>query len=96
MEKSDFGRKLKEVRVAAGLSRVALAKMLGVPQSAVSQWETGIHLPSVTDLPDLATALGVDPGELFKPASSEPATPRRGRPPKPTAPPAAIPKRRGK
>jgi transcriptional regulator with XRE-family HTH domain len=95
MEKSDFGRRLRELRRAAGLSQKELAGKLGVPQSAVSQWESGIHTPAVTDIPDMAAALGADPGDLFKPASAD-VTPRtRGRPPKAEEP-APKPRRRGK
>ena len=94
MEKSDFGRRLRELRLATGLSQKDLAGRLGVPQSAVSQWEAGVHSPAATDVPDLAAALGVDPGELFKPAAADVPAPRRGRPPK--APPDEPPKRGGK
>ena len=82
MEKSEFGRRLKELRQKAGLSQAALAAKVGIPQSAVSQWESGIHAPAVIDIPDIAAALGVAPGVLFKPPTGEPEAPRRGRPPK--------------
>lgn len=76
MDKSQFGRKLRELRTRAGLSQAALAESLGVPQSAISQWESGIHSPAVTDIPTIADALGVEPGELFKPPAPPPR-PRR-------------------
>lgn len=84
MEKSEFGDRMRELREAAGLTQAALAEKLGVPQSAISQWEGGRHAPPVTSVPDLAKALGVEAGELFKPATK--AKPVKRDPP---------PKRRG-
>jgi transcriptional regulator with XRE-family HTH domain len=82
VDKAAFGKRLRELRGAAGLSQKALADSAGVPQSQVSQWEAGNSTPLATSIPALAQALGVDPGELFKPAASQPEAPSRGRPPK--------------
>jgi transcriptional regulator with XRE-family HTH domain len=51
--------KLRELRLAAGLSQKQLAEAAGVAQNAVSQWETGIREPSWSNVRALAAALGV-------------------------------------
>lgn len=82
MEKSSLGQRIRELRVAAGLSQKALAEAAGVPQSQVSQWEMGNSTPLATSVPELCAALGVKPDDLFKSAESEPPKPKRGRPKK--------------
>jgi transcriptional regulator with XRE-family HTH domain len=74
--KAALGRRIRELRAAAGLSQQALAKAVGVAQGRVSDWENGRAPPKATALPALATALGVTIGELFEPA---PAKKRRAR-----------------
>src|SRR5689334_2768416 len=82
MDKQAFGARLRELRMATGLSQLAFAQKAGVSQSRISDWEAGKFAPSATDVPALAEALGCDIVELFKPAATEPEAPRRGRPPK--------------
>jgi transcriptional regulator with XRE-family HTH domain len=65
--KEEFGARLGELRRAAGLSQKALAQKLGAAQSRIAQWETGVHNPPVTELPNLAAALGVTVADLFPP-----------------------------
>lgn len=55
-----FGRRLKELRKAAGISQETIADRLGVSQSHVSKVETGKTQPDRTRLPGLATCLGVN------------------------------------
>ncbi len=57
--------KIKELRVAAGLKQVDLAKAMNVSQSTVAGWETGECYPSAQRIPALAKALGVKIQELF-------------------------------
>ena len=52
-----FAARLAELRQAAGLSQVELAKRLGVTQGAVSKWELGDRFPPPGLLPILAQSL---------------------------------------
>lgn len=54
-----FGARLSRLREDAGLSQSALARRIGVSQSAVSQMEAGDRSPSYGMLVQLAEALGV-------------------------------------
>jgi len=54
-----FGERLGRLREDAGLSQSALARRVGVSQSAVSQMESGERNPSYGMLVQLADALGV-------------------------------------
>ena len=45
---------LKELREAAGLSRLQVANRLGISVVAVRKWENGVNKPSADKLPDLA------------------------------------------
>lgn len=57
--------RIKLLRVARGMSQEELAKMIGVTQGAVSQWEKGLTHPGFKVIPKLANALGVTSDELF-------------------------------
>src|SRR2546422_45336 len=54
-----FGERLARLREDAGLSQSALARRVGVSQSAISQMEAGDRSPSYGMLLQLADALGV-------------------------------------
>lgn len=54
-----FGGRLARMRADTGLSQSALARRVGVSQSAVSQMEAGDRSPSYGMLVQLADALGV-------------------------------------
>jgi transcriptional regulator with XRE-family HTH domain len=54
-----FGVRLARLREDAGLSQSALARRIGVSQSAVSQMEAGDRSPSYGMLLQLSGALGV-------------------------------------
>jgi len=54
-----FGQRLARLRDEAGLSQSAMARRIGVSQSAVSQIEAGDRSPSYGMLVQLAQALGV-------------------------------------
>lgn len=56
---------ITECRKAKGLTQEQLAKMLGVTQGAVAQWENGLTHPAFNMLPRLAAALGVTVDELI-------------------------------
>lgn len=60
-----FGAKVKELREAAGLTQVALAKKAGVQQGQLSEIEIGKRIPRLDTIKKLARALGVPPHELI-------------------------------
>ena len=51
--------RLRAARLAADLSQRELAEGIGVAQSHVSRYETGVMRPDLDVLPKLARALGV-------------------------------------
>ncbi len=52
-----FGKRLRELRHAAGLTQEALAERAGLPHTHVSAMERGIKLPNLLTLLRLAVAL---------------------------------------
>lgn len=56
---------LKEARQLKGITQEQLAKMLGITQGAVAQWENGLTHPSFEMLPKVAEALGLTVDELI-------------------------------
>ena len=46
--------RIKEIREAAGLTRIQVADRLGVTVVAVRKWETGLAMPNADKLPALA------------------------------------------
>ena len=63
--RASFAQRLRAHRIAAGLSRVALARKAGVTRRAIAILERGVHRPRRGTLRRLAEALGVEPGELL-------------------------------
>lgn len=62
LKDSEIGERLKEARIAKGLTQTELAQKLGVGQSAVGKWERGI----VTNIKrsmiqQIAAALDISP-----------------------------------
>jgi transcriptional regulator with XRE-family HTH domain len=68
----NLGARLREVRVAAGLSLRAVARELSVSPSFVSQLENGHSRPSVATLYAMAQLLNVSLDELFEAESESP------------------------
>jgi transcriptional regulator with XRE-family HTH domain len=66
-----IGRKIKEIREAAGLSQQALAEMVDTTANTVSRWESSTYQPRVEDLDRLARKLG-KPIWVFLPSEVEP------------------------
>jgi transcriptional regulator with XRE-family HTH domain len=89
--KPGFGIRLKELRLAAGLTQQALADKAGLKQTSLSDWECGKVSATVDAIPTLAEALGVTVADLFAPPAAEkpkpgristkgkPRSPRKGR-----------------
>lgn len=59
-DRQDLASALHDLRKASGLSGDRLARRCGMSQSKVSRIETGRLLPSVVDVEQMLTALGVD------------------------------------
>ena len=56
---------IREARQLKGITQEQLAKMLGITQGAVAQWENGMTHPSFDMLPKVAEALGMTVDELI-------------------------------
>lgn len=63
--------KIKSLRLKRKISQEALADILGVNQTAISQWEIGKSNPSSDKLPKLAEALQCSIDELFEDSGEE-------------------------
>jgi transcriptional regulator with XRE-family HTH domain len=60
------GARLRDLRRARGLSQGELGRACDVSQREISSYEHGKAFPRLDRLEAIATALGVDPGELFR------------------------------
>lgn len=63
---------ITKLRKKNGLSQEALATLLGVTQSAVSQWEKGRTRPDLKAAQDLAMFFGITVDDLIEPADNSP------------------------
>lgn len=61
-----LSEKLREVRLARGISQVELAKLLGVTKQSVSNWENDNIQPSVEMLVKISKALSVSTDYLLE------------------------------
>ena len=62
---SRFMGHLKRARLVRGMTQAQLAKAAGLPQSAISHFESGRRLPSLKNFAALCNALGVQAGSLL-------------------------------
>jgi DNA-binding XRE family transcriptional regulator len=61
----DFvSKRIKELRMRAGLTQIELAEKAGLPQSHISRLESGKHSPSRVTLEKIAAALDVPVSEF--------------------------------
>ena len=60
------GKRVRERRLQAGLSQLALAELLGVGFQQVQKYETARNRISASTLFRLGQALGVAPGHFFE------------------------------
>lgn len=58
--------RIKELRVAAGLTQWQLAEQVGVSQPAVAMWETGVNIPNLANVMAMARALSCTIDELTR------------------------------
>lgn len=70
----DVAKRLEELRAAKGLSQYKLAKLSGVPQGSLSNYELGKSVPGVEVIEKLCTGLGVTLAEFFTEPPAEPLT----------------------
>lgn len=81
MRPSRFGARLRELRQAAGLTQLALARKAGLSHHAICHWEQGLREPSWSSVLALAQALRVDI-RVFQQRPRQIPVCSRGRPPK--------------
>jgi transcriptional regulator with XRE-family HTH domain len=75
-----FAARLKELRIAAGLTQQELAQRIGMSLRQVSRLETGENVPTWPTILSLASALGVTCQEFQQAPATLAEAPRRGRP----------------
>lgn len=64
MSKETQGNRIKNARIAKGLTQEELAKHMDVTRNAVGAWENGRALPPAKNFPRLASFLGVSTAYL--------------------------------
>ncbi len=62
----DFGKQLKDLRNAKGLTQEQVAELLNVSKQSVSRWENNVTYPDITFLPTLASFFGVTVDALLE------------------------------
>lgn len=62
----NFGNRIRELRVASGMSQEAFADHCGFARTYMSRVETGGANPSLDAIKVFADALGIELSELFK------------------------------
>ncbi|HEV2146289.1 MAG TPA: helix-turn-helix transcriptional regulator [Longimicrobiaceae bacterium] len=63
----NFASRVKALRQARGWNQVELAGKAGVHRNFINRIEKGTQIPSILIAHDMATALGVELGELLTP-----------------------------
>ena len=66
MNPERIGALIRSLRVAQGMTQLALAEQLGVSDKAVSKWETGSGAPDVAIFPRLAAVLNTEVSALLR------------------------------
>lgn len=61
-----FGENVKTIRISKGFTQQYLADSLNVEISQISRLERGILNTSIINIKNIAVALEVDAGDLFK------------------------------
>lgn len=63
---SEFGRRLRTLRLDRGLTQIALGDVTGIPQSVITRMETAPRLnPTMETILKLSDALGCTPNDLL-------------------------------
>lgn len=66
-----FGQRIRELRRGLGVSQERLGEIAGLDRTYMSQVEQGRRNVTLLTIHKLATALGVDPSELFLPPGQD-------------------------
>ncbi|MEN6507126.1 MAG: helix-turn-helix transcriptional regulator [Planctomycetaceae bacterium] len=66
-----LGPRLRELRLAAGLSQEQAAAAAGIPQAMWSGYELDKRWPGRDMMEALARGVGVEPAELLRPVGSK-------------------------
>ncbi len=61
----ELGKKIKQLRVKAGMTQEQVAEKLGIGAQSVSKWENSVAMPDITALPLIAEIFGVTIDDLF-------------------------------
>lgn len=61
----EIGSRIRKYRENRGLSQKQLAKLIGVSNSRVSNWEQGLNRPDADIIADICRALQVSPSDLL-------------------------------
>lgn len=61
----EIGAKIKQLRLAFGMTQEQLGSELSVSAQAVSKWESGTTMPDIQLLPEISVLFGVSIDELF-------------------------------
>jgi transcriptional regulator with XRE-family HTH domain len=61
-----FAKKLKELRVKAGVSQETLASQTGLHRTYISQLERGLKNPTIETLQKLCTILKIKPSRMIE------------------------------
>jgi len=70
-----FGKRICFLRLRIGKSQKRIEAETGIPQRTLSDWENDKSEPKVSDLPKLASALGISTSELI---GDQPTLPKTG------------------
>lgn len=63
--KKNFGKRLKSIRLARGLTQEQLAEAMGMQATSISYIENGKNFLSFTKLSKLCEILNIEPTQLF-------------------------------
>lgn len=69
-------QRIKNLRESAGLGQLELAKMAGITQAQVSNYEVGKQFPGLETAAKLAAAFGITVADLIGEADPKPGAPR--------------------
>ena len=61
----NIGKNIAKYRKAAGLTQEELGGKLGVTNQAVSKWESGVSMPDILLLPEIAAVLGITLEDIY-------------------------------
>lgn len=74
--KETFANKLRQLRMAKGLSQQQLAIKMFVDRSSIARWESGVRMPDIILINRLAQCFGVEVSDLISDGAMPPQTPR--------------------